>query len=522
MSQTFRIPLLVAALLSFSLLTTAQHSDAVDTAIVSKFRKEGFKNSQVMDILSMLTDMNGPRLTNSPGYKKAATYAKSTLEGWGVSRVYFDSFGEFGRGWFVKKFSLQAMEPAYFPVIGYPKAWSPGIKGTRAAEAVYLDVKTEEDLEKYKGKLKGKIVLFSLPIMPKPAFKPDATRLTDSTLLRMANAAASNRAPGSSRRYIAGPPEMLTYKKWRLCESEGALAVIEGSRGSYGTYYAQGATIPTDPATPAAQRFRPQAANAPEILPQLVVAAEHYNRMVRQLEKGLLVKLELTMETEFTKPEDGFNVIGEIEGSDKKDEVVMIGAHLDSWHSGTGTTDNGVGVAICMEAMRILTASGVQPSRSIRIGLWGGEEQGLFGSTGYVKKHLGERAADSVKLTTEGKKFSVYFNTDNGSGKWRGINMQGNENVRSMFREWLRPFEKDGSATLTLNNTGSTDHVPFDAIGLPGFQFITDPIEYFTRSWHSSMDMYERAVEADLKHNAVMLATFAWGAANREALVSRK
>ncbi len=513
---------LYAALLMLSAPTLlAQQRDAVDTAMVSKFRKEGLKNSRVMEILSMLTDMNGPRLTNSPGYKNAANYAKSALEGWGVGNVHFDSFGPFGRGWFVKKFSLQVMAPVYFSVIGYPKAWSPGVKGTHKTEAIYLDVKTEEDLEKYKGKLKGKIVLFDFPIMPKPAFKPDATRLTDSTLLKMANAAASNRSGGSRRRFAAGAPEMLTYKKWRLCESEGALAVMEGSRGSYGTFYASAATVPIDP-TATGARVSAQAANAPEILPQIVVAAEHYNRLVRQLQQGLTVKLELALETEFTKPEDGFNVIGEIPGTDKKEEVVMFGAHLDSWHSGTGTTDNAVGVAICMEAMRLLKAAGVQPSRTIRIGLWGGEEQGLLGSTGYVKKHLGERVADSVKLTAEGEKFSVYFNTDNGGGRWRGVYLQGNENVRPVFREWLKPFEKDGTSTLSLSNTGSTDHIPFDNVGLPGFQFITDPIEYFARSWHSSMDMYERAVEADLKQNAVMLATFAIGAANREGLMPRK
>jgi len=518
----FRIRLSIVLLLLSWFAVSAQHRDAVDTALVSKFRKEELKNPKVMEILSMLTDMNGPRLTNSPGYKNAAQYAKSALESWGVADVHFDSWGPFGRGWYVEKFNMQVTAPVFFPVIGYPKAWSPGIKGTHKTEAVYLNVKTEADLDQYKGKLKGKIVLFDFPVMPKPAFKPDATRLTDSILLKMANASAVNRTGSSRRRYAAGAPEMLTYKKWRLCESEGALAVLEGSRGSYGTFYVSAATIPTDPATPVSQRVTAYAPNAPQILPQIVVAAEHYNRLVRQLEQGLTVKLELTLKTEFTKPEDGFNVIGEIPGTDKKDEVVMFGAHLDSWHSSTGTTDNAVGVAICMEAMRLLKASGVQPSRTIRIGLWGGEEQGLLGSTAYVKKHLGTRVGDSVQLTQAGEKFSLYMNTDNGGGRWRGVNLQGNEAARPVFREWVKPFEKEGTSTLSLNNTGSTDHVPFDNIGLPGFQFITDPIEYFTRSWHSSMDAYERAVEADLKQNAIMLATFAISAANRDGRMPRK
>jgi carboxypeptidase Q len=500
----------------------AQTADKVDSVTYARLRTEGMERSQVMDVLSMLTDVNGPRLTNSPGYKTAANYAKMTMESWGLSNVHFDSFGEFGKGWHVKKFGLSATAPTYFNIISNPKAWSPGIKGTVSAEVVYLNVKTEEDLEKYKGKLKGKIVLFNFPIMPKPHFEPDATRVHDSTLLKMANAGVRDRSASGSRRFATGAPEDITYKKWLLCQTEGALAVLECSRGDHGTLYPQAATIPYAPSVPFAERVRAHSATAPKILPQVLVAAEHYNRLVRQIEKGVIVKLELTMETEFTPAEDGFNVIAEIPGTDKTAEVVMIGAHLDSWHGGTGTTDNAVGVATCMEAMRLLKSLGVQPSRTIRIGLWGGEEQGLYGSRGYVKKHLGEMVDGKASLKPAAEKFSIYLNTDNGTGKWRGINMQGNENVRPIFREWLKPFEKTGTATLSLNSTGSTDHVPFDGIGLPGFQFITDPIEYFTRSWHSNMDTYERAIEADLKYNAVLMATLAWQASSRDGLMPRQ
>lgn len=514
---------LLGLLMSFSLLTAmAQTADKVDSVVYAKLKSEGMDRSQVMDVLSMLTDVNGPRLTNSPGYKTAAYYAKKTMEGWGLSNVHFDSFGEFGKGWQVKKFGLSATAPTYFNIISNPKAWSPGIKGTVSAEVLYLNVKTEEDLEKYKGKLKGKIVLFNFPIMPKPHFEPDATRVADSTLLKMANAAARDRAASGTRRFATGAPEDITYKKWLLCQTEGALAVLECSRGDHGTLYPQAATIPYAPSVPFAERVRAHAANAPKILPQILVAAEHYNRLVRQIEKGVAVKLELTMETEFTPAEDGFNVIAEIPGTDKSAEVVMIGAHLDSWHGGTGTTDNAVGVAICMEAMRLIKSLGVQPSRTIRIGLWGGEEQGLYGSRGYVKKHLGEMVDGKAALKPSAETFSIYLNTDNGTGKWRGINMQGNEKVRPIFREWLKPFEKTGTATLSLNSTGSTDHVAFDAIGLPGFQFITDPIEYFTRSWHSNMDTYERAIEGDLKYNAVLMATLAWQASVRKDLMPRQ
>jgi carboxypeptidase Q len=239
------------------------------------------------------------------------------------------------------------------------------------------------------------------------------------------------------------------------------------------------------------------------------------------------VKLELSLETEFTPVAPGFNVIAEIPGTDLKDEIVMIGAHLDSWHSGTGATDNASGSAVMLEAMRLIKSLGISPRRTIRIGLWGGEEQGLIGSRSYVKRTFGERLDksfpyDSIQLKPAAAKFSCYFNMDNGTGKYRGVYMQGNEAVRPIFRAWMKPFEKMGASTLTLRNTSGTDHLAFDAIGLPGFQFIQDPIEYSSRTHHTSMDLYDKTVEADLKHNAIMTAAFAWLAANRDELLPRK
>ncbi len=501
-----------------------------DTTLVPKIKDEGLNRSQVMQILHMLTDVHGPRLTNSPGYKKAAEYAKQTFEKWGLENVHYDYWGEeFGRGWQLKKFSLSAVSPVYFPVIAYPKAWSPGVKGTVAAEAVYLDLKTENDLEKYRGKLKGKIVLFSLPTPVKPGFEPDARRLDEKDLLELANSGPTESFTG--RRFVAPTePQRLAWLKWDLCMKEGAAAILEASpsfRLEDGTVMVAAATVPYPPETPFAERLSSRSAQAPKIMPQVVVAAEHYNRMVRQIQDGLTVRLELTLETEFFPAEQGFNVIAEIPGTDLKDEVVMIGAHLDSWHSGTGTTDNGCGSAVMMEAMRILKSLGQQPRRTIRIALWGGEEQGLLGSRSYVKRVLGERLDksfpyDSIRLTQAGEKFSVYFNMDNGSGKYRGVYLQGNEHARPVFREWLKPFEKWGASTLTLRNTGGTDHLSFDAIGLPGFQFIQDPIEYSTRTHHTSMDVYDKAVEADLKHNATITAAFAWFAANAPEKFPRK
>lgn len=522
--------LLVAILVCTCVASGIAQTEKIDTAMVSRIKKEGFDNSQVMSILSMLTDVNGPRLTNSPGFKKAADYAKTTLQSWGMQNVVFDNWGEeFGRGWQLKKFSLQETAPVFSPIIAYPKAWSPGIKGAVQAEAVYLDIKTEEDVQKYKGKLKGKIVLFSLPTPVKPGFDADAKRFTDSELLEMANSGVQEASRGGRFR-PSMDPQRIAYMKWELCQNEGAIAVLEASPASRledGTLTASAASVPYPPDVAFDKRVSSRSKDAPKILPQIVVAAEHYNRMVRQIQKGIPVKLDLTMETEFTPAENGFNVIAEIPGTDLKDEVVMIGAHLDSWHSGTGTTDNGCGSAVMMEAMRIIKSLGVNPRRTIRIGLWGGEEQGLLGSRSYVKRTLGERLDksfpyDSIKLTPAGEKFSVYFNMDNGTGKYRGVYLQGNQNAQPVLRTWLKPFEKLGAATLTLQNTSGTDHQSFDGINLPGFQFIQDPIEYSTRTHHTSMDVYDKAIEADLKHNAVMTAAFAWIAANSDAKFPRK
>jgi len=521
-------------LLSFFFATVVSlnafaQTEKVDTLMISKIKKEGLDKSQVMEIVNQLTDIHGPRLTNSPGYQNAANYAKSAMESWGLTNVKFDTWDEeFGRGWTLKKFTLQNLGPVYFPVVGYPKAWTPGIKGPVQTDAVYLDVKSEADLDKYKGKLKGKIVLFGAPVTVKPGFKADASRFSDSTLLRMSSAGPEPTRGGQFQQNRA--EQQLAFAKWDFCMKEGAIAVLEPSPASRledGTVLVGSVALPYPPSVPQAQRVRAASAAAPKVLPQIIVADEHYNRMVRQVQKGLPVKLELALETEFTAPGPGFNVIAEIEGTDLKDEVVMIGAHLDSWHSGTGATDNAAGSAVMMEAMRIIKSLGIQPRRTIRIGLWGGEEQGLLGSRNYVKRTLGERLDktqpyDSIRLKPAAEKFSVYFNMDNGTGKYRGVYLQSNEEVRPIFRAWLAPFEKMGASTLTYRNTGATDHVGFDAIGLPGFQFIQDPIEYSSRTHHTSMDLYDKLVEADLKHNAIVTASFAWLAANRDQKLPRK
>ena len=512
--------------------------EKIDTAAVSAIKKEAMDHSQVMEILSYLTDIYGPRLTWSPEYRQAAEWVSSKLNDWGLQDVHFEGWAPMGKGWTLKRFSAEVIEPRSFPLIAYPKAWSPGVKGAVRGEAVYLKAKTEGELQQYKGKLKNAFVLLDDPRPLQARFKPDATRLTDSALVKLADAGPQRgpmfRADSSMiQRFIQ---EMqLNARKVEFCQKEGAAVLVSNSPGDDGTIYVQGASIPVAPKSFAdlfSARTNPYGADAPKILPQVVVSAEQYNRMVRMIQKGERPRIEMQLEVAFTKPDSGFNIIGEIPGTDLKDEVVMIGGHFDSWHSGTGATDNGTGSAVCMEAVRILQKLGLKPRRTIRIGLWGGEEEGLDGSRAYVERHFAERSGNfitqmmgsggEVKTKPGYEKFSVYFNNDNGTGRVRGVHMQGNEAARPIFREWLSAYNDPTAQTLTLSNTGGTDHLSFDGVGLPGFQFIQDPIDYGTRTHHSNMDVWDRAQEDDLKQASAIMAVFAFNAATRPELFPRK
>lgn len=522
-------------LLQCSFAQTA--TEKVDTVAINKIKDEGMNRSQAMEILSYLTDVYGPRLTGSPEYNQAAEWTKQKLTSWGLQNVYFDKWGPFGKGWSLKRFSASVLEPRAFPVIAYPKAWTPGLKGTVRGDVVYLDVKDEAGLEQYKGKIKGAFVLVNDMRDIKAHFDPEGKRLTDADLLKLANAGM----PGQQRRggpnadsaalanFLRG--NRLVSKKLEFCLKEGAAVAIDGGRGDGGTIFVGGASVPQPANVPFGQRVSAYDEKTPAIVPQVTVAAEHYNRMVRSIQKGQKLKMEMNLEVEFTKPDSTFNIIAEIPGTDLKDEVVMIGGHFDSWHAGTGATDDGTGSAVCMEAMRIIKTLGLQPRRTIRIGLWAGEEQGLLGSRAYVKKHFGEReggvmtflgGSGNLVTKAEHAKFSVYFNHDNGTGKLRGVYMQGNEATRSIFQPWLAPFASMGASTLTLSNTGGTDHLAYDAVGLPGFQFIQDPIEYDARTHHSNMDVYDRVQEDDMKQASVIMAAFAYNAAMRDAMFPRK
>lgn len=531
---------------------------------IVRIKDEGMNRSQVMQTLSYLSDVIGPRLTASPGMKRANNWTRETLEKWGMQNAHLEAWGPFGRGWSLKRFSAQVVDPLNIPLIAYPKAWSPATKGAITGGVVYLDAKTEADLEKYKGKLKGAIVLTQAPRELKARFAPLGTRQDEKTLLALADAPAPGGgrgfggAGGGGGGFRMTPEQRATLnfnaRKLLFAQEEGAAVLADASRaGDGGTIFVQQATVPAiipevQPATPA-PRVNAYDKAAPKILPQIVLANEHYNRIVRMLQAGENVKMEVNIGVEWQDADlMGYNTVAEILGSDPnlKDEVVMLGGHMDSWHAGTGATDNGAGVAVAMEAMRIIQTLGLKPKRTIRIGLWTGEEEGLLGSAAYVKQHFGNlepgnsgvvppgtpnsQPAGPPKLTTtpEYDKFDAYFNLDNGTGRIRGVYLQGNEAARPIFRQWLMSFRDRqgenvwGANTLSISNTGGTDHLSFDRIGLPGFQFIQDEIEYDTRTHHSNMDVFDRIQADDMKQAATIMAAFVYQTAMRDEKIPRK
>ncbi len=567
-----RILTAVAIAVVFTSFGLAQMAvEKIDTAVVSKIKDEGLNRSQVMDVLSYLTDVYGPRLNASPEYKEGAEWVAKKLASWGLQNIHFEKCAPVAKGWTLKRFALNAVDPQPFPIIGYPKAWSPGVKGTVTGEAILFDAKTEADLEKFKGKLKGRFVLVSDEREVPAHFEAEGKRLTDSELLRLANAApqaggarrprgmpdfsrmspasrdSAQRAmirefmPDADSARIArflnqmrggGGPNVLP-QKLEMCLKEGALVVFDIGRGDGGNLIVQSAAVPQTGGAGVGPPVRVYDGKAPQIIPQVTLAAEHYNRLVRTLKKDMKVKLEMILDIAMTAADSSFNVIAEIPGTDLKDEVVLLGGHFDTWHGGTGATDDCSGVAACMEAARIIKALGLQPRRTIRLGFWAAEEQGLVGSREYVTRHYAERegaaggfpmggGTGELKKKPEFDKFSVYFNHDNGTGKVRGVYLQGNEAARSIFRAWLEPFASLGASTLTVQNTSGTDHLSFDGVGLPGFQFIQDPIEYDSRTHHYTMDVYERLQADDMKQAATIMAAFAYNAAMRDGMFPRK
>ncbi len=488
---------------------TAQKSDQ---QALDKIRKEGFENSKVAYLAHQLTDVSGPRLTNSPGFERAANWSVQQLTAWGLANARQEEWGEFGKGWQVEKSYIAMTKPYYMPFIAVPKAWTGSTPGLISGEVVLVELNKEEDFARYEGKLTDKIVIVKgEDFDASPTFKADALRYTAEELEQMTNTQTFG-----GRSFT---PEMLErYRLMRnfrsktdsfLVSQQIRLEVVR-RQGRHGTVFTSNGA--------------PYQAGAPEAGPAFELSNEHSAMVMRLLESGIPVTLEAELKTSFfTEKTRAANVVAEIPGTDRKlgEQLVMLGAHLDSWHGATGATDNAAGCVVMLEAVRILKATGLKPRRTIRIALWSGEEQGIHGSRNYVKKAFGD--AQTMMLTPDHEKVSAYYNIDNGTGRIRGIYLQGNEAVRPLFEKWLAPFaDLIDHPTITSRNTGGTDHLSFDGVGLPGFQFIQDGIEYGSRTHHTNADTYERLVLDDLKQMAVIVAAFVYNTAQMDEKIPRK
>lgn len=500
--------LLTVLLMLMPLLLWA--NEPVDLEMVARIRAEATENSHVEQIMFHLSDVHGPRLTNSPNYIEAGQWCVEKLTEWGLENSRLEPWGTFGKGWTVERFSVEMIEPEYLNMIAYPQAWTAGTGGVISGEPVLLDVESEEDIERYRGKLAGAIVMTRTDWEAQTHFEADAKRHTAEDLAELVQAPEPGAKPSWwARREEYRRRRALQRKLAELYKEEDVAVILEPSRREHGTIRVH-----------SGGSFKMDAAPG---IPAVTVAIEHYSRIVRLLENGIPVKLAIDVETQFHQNDSlGYNVTAEIPGRDKKlrDELVMLGGHLDSWHAGTGATDNASGCAVAMEAVRILQSIGAKPRRTIRIALWGGEEQGLLGSRGYVEKHFGDR--ETMELKPAHAEFSAYFNLDNGTGKIRGIYLQENDAVRPIFEAYLEPFHDLGAEAVTIRNTSGTDHLAFDALGLPGFQFIQDPIDYRTRTHHSNMDVYDHALESDLIQASMVMASFVYHTAMRDEKLPRK
>lgn len=507
----------------------AQTAEPVDEAAIARIRDEGFNRSQVMDTAFWLTDRYGPRLNGSPEHEEAGDWVVEQLRDWGVEHVHKERFAS-GRGWSLVNFHATMTQPRVMPIIGMPRAWTPGTDGVIRAEVVRPVISSVADADRYRGRLRGRIVLTqpvrqvrmleygdgfvaryddqdgrwrqeAMTPLPAPVFEPPA--------------ATPNQAPRPAPSFSLmdfyrdeGVVALLDYGSASDMATGGSDLSWRHQRPDGGTLFVQsGASPDADPATG---------------LPRITIAVEHYNRMARLVDHGVPVEMELNVDVRFREESaaepNGFNVVGEIPGTDKADEVVLIGAHLDSWHGATGATDNASGVAAMMEVLRIFKATNLRPRRTVRIGLWGDEEAGLVGSTAYADAHLGTAGAPTPELA----KMAAYFNLDNGTGPIRGVWMQGNAGVAPIFSAWARPFADLGVDLLSPRGVPSTDHVSFDRLGVPAFQFVQERYEYTSRTHHSTMDFYDRLQPEDLTRTAVIAAGFVWHAANREALLPRR
>jgi hypothetical protein len=511
---------------TFLLLAGALRAEEpVDWEMVNRIRDEGIHRSQVLETLRYLTDQIGPRLTGSPALLEANEWTLQKLEEWGLQNGHLEEWGPFGRGWSFSRAAVHMIQPRQTPLMALPKAWTPGTDGPVRGHALKVTIETEEDFDQYRGGLQEKVLFVSDKREIKPPEQAEFARLAPADLEEMEHFSFPS---GRVDKWLDKAREQLKLRRAlnEFLVKEGAVAVVDISSRDGGTLRL-GSAGSREPGESVG-------------LPTIAMAAEQYNWILRLLKEEREVELELDIEAHFY--DDNlmvYNTIAEIPGTDKADEVVLLGAHLDSWHPGTGSNDNGTGTAVVMEAVRILQALEVRPRRTIRVGLWAGEEQGLLGARAHVEKHYASRPDSEIPeeqdfpahLRTLGwpitpkpdhAKLSGYFNFDNGSGKIRGIYTQGNAAVAQVFEAWLKPFRDMGADTVTNRNTGGTDHVAFDAVGLPGFQFIQDDLDYYTRTHHSNLDVFDHAQREDLVQASVVMASFAYHAAMRDELLPRK
>ncbi|MBT3747815.1 MAG: M20/M25/M40 family metallo-hydrolase, partial [Bacteroidetes bacterium] len=482
----------ISAILIFLLIPflTGAQTESVDLEMIYKIKQYENSRSQIEELSFWMTDFVGPRLTASEGKLKANEWVKAKFEEYGFANAVIEEIRPFSRGgWDNKKTYVAMTAPYYCAFAANPKAWTGSTKGLVKGEVVFVDIKTEEDLEKFKGKLKGKIAVMPSTSTYEPKFEPLATRYTDEELEALTLESSGRRGGGGGNFDYAAYMKAAQLRRAasEFMKKEGVAVILHGS-GSFNVPRSSGGSYQAGEKEPIAE------VNLP---------LEAHGRIVRLLKHDVKVELEVDIKNKFSKSEYVTNVMAEIPGTDPelKDEIVLIGGHFDSWHGGTGAADNASGCIVMMEAMRILKELNVQPRRTIRIALWGGEEQGLNGSRGYVEKYL--RDPKTLDLKPGFDNFNVYFNMDNGTGKYRGIYLQKNEMIRPVFEAWLAPFASMGASTVSIRNTGGTDHQSFDPLGLPAFQFIQDDIEY-GRGYHTVMDVYERLIMSDLKHNAII------------------
>jgi hypothetical protein len=499
--------------------------EPVDHEMVAKMRDEGFRRSQVMEIVGYMTDVFGPRYANTRAYDQAAHWAKEKFEEFGLENVVVEPWGEYGLGWENTFTSVHMLTPQYQPMIAYAEPDTRGTDGKVRGEVVFVDTSRifdDSDLTPYRGELNGKIVFTQPKRRLELNFNPDAVRLSDEELREMARldiagvAAAAKESEetqsegyGEDRRR-SGPRPLAREQLEDFFESEG-VSVLASPGGSN--------TGPMDKGTVLVSGSHRTPVGETPPMTSIIVSPEHYNRVMRVLEKGIPVEMEVEIRSTFHDDDPlDYNVIAEIPGSDLAHEIVLIGGHYDGEPSGTGATDNASGAASVMEAMRILKAVGAQPRRTVRAALWGAEESGLLGSRGYVRKHLGDR--ETQAYLPEHENFSVYFNMD-WYGRFRGIFLQGNDRTRHIFEAWMTPFHDVGMSWIVPGNTGGSDHMAFLEVGVPGFQFIQDDLEFFTTTFHTNMDVYDRLVADDLMQASVILASFAYHAAMRDEMFPR-